>query len=488
VNGVALAARLALGAVFALAAAGKLRAPGLTRDTLEDFGLPRRAAGPGAWVLPLAELATAGLLLFDATAVVGAIAALALLAAFSAAIAVNLARGRRPDCNCFGQVGSAPIGPATLARNAVLALLAVVVLAAGSTDAGATALDDLGDMDTATALALAALVVALATLALGAWTALHLLRQQGRILLRLDALDGRAGEGGAQAPAGPPPGLPVGAPAPAFALDNLTDERVAGADLLADGRRLVLAFVEPGCAPCRALLPHLAERRNGDAPARLAVVITRSKDRPARQLAARHDLPLVLLDPDGTVAGAFGAFGTPMAVAIEPDGLVGSELAAGEEGVRELLDTVAGAAAPGRDPVPDVELADERGAALSLRDAVTGEARLVLFWSATCGHCAAMLDDVLALEAREEGPGVVLVASGDSEGIREQGLRSPLLLDPGFAATAESLGVGGTPSALRVDADGRIASAVAVGAAGVLALAGPAAGEASPVRVITHGS
>jgi hypothetical protein len=52
------------------------------------------------------------------------------------------------------------------------------------------------------------------------------------------------------------------------------------------------------------------------------------------------------------------------------------------------------------------------------------------------------------------------------------GLASPVVLDDAFAA-GRSFGVGGTASAVLVDAEGRIASDVAVGASAVLALAAP---------------
>ena len=44
-----------------------------------------------------------------------------LLSLFVIAIAANLLLGRRPDCNCFGQIKSTPIGWTTVVRNAVLA-------------------------------------------------------------------------------------------------------------------------------------------------------------------------------------------------------------------------------------------------------------------------------------------------------------------------------------------------------------------------------
>jgi peroxiredoxin len=490
VNAVTLAARLVLVAVFAVAGAAKLRDRPGTRLTLEDFGLSERISRPVALLLPLAELTVAGLLLFDATASAGAIGALVLLGAFMAGIAFNLARGRRPDCNCFGQLHSKPAGPATLARNATLAILAALVLAAGRNDAAASALDGLAGLDAATALALSALVLAALALVLGAWVALHLLRQQGRVLLRLDALDGGA-SASAQMPA--PPGLPVGAPAPAFEMPNAGGERIALRQLIEGGRPLVLAFVDPDCAPCRSLLPELAERRGGDV--RLAVVISRADPDAARAMASEYALPIALLDPDGSVSDSYDTFGTPAAVAIGPDGLIRSELAGGPDAVRELFDRlderagdsfalpiVSVGGAGGRDnsalgePVPDVELEDTRDGPVSLRAAAAGAPHLMLFWSPTCGYCDAMLDEVRALERRDDLPPLLLVATGDAAANRDQGLRSRTLLDRGFAVTGEALRVAGTPSALRLDAEGRVASHLAVGVDEVLALAGAARG------------
>jgi len=51
------------------------------------------------------------------------------------------------------------------------------------------------------------------------------------------------------------------------------------------------------------------------------------------------------------------------------------------------------------------------------------------------------------------------------------GLTSPVLLDPQFAV-GRAFGASGTPSAVLVDAEGKVASEVAVGAPAVMELAG----------------
>src|SRR5687767_10184803 len=101
---VLLVARLLLAAVFFLAAATKLVDRAGARRAAVDFGVPAAVARPFAFILPLAELAVAGALLPGASARWGALGALALLLVFVAAIALNLARGRKPDCRCFGQL------------------------------------------------------------------------------------------------------------------------------------------------------------------------------------------------------------------------------------------------------------------------------------------------------------------------------------------------------------------------------------------------
>src|SRR3954454_25276994 len=96
----AVIARLVLAAIFAAAAAGKLIDYAGTREAVLQFGAPRLVAPVLAFLFPAVELAAATLLLIAPTASAGAITSLALLGVFSAVIASNLARGRRPDCHC----------------------------------------------------------------------------------------------------------------------------------------------------------------------------------------------------------------------------------------------------------------------------------------------------------------------------------------------------------------------------------------------------
>ncbi len=230
--------RLGLAAVFLLAALGKLARPGATAATLADFGVPRRLCRPGALALPAVELATAALLVPDATVRWGAGLALALLVGFSAVVGRSLRRGERPDCNCFGAVASAPVGPRTLFRNAGLGSVAAILVVGGP---GAS-LASIGGADAATVAVVAAGVALLAALA-GFALSWQLLRQNGRLLGRLDALE-EANRRDAGIVAVP------GEPMPAFEFPDMSGRPVSLAELLQEGRGVLLLFTHPDCHAC----------------------------------------------------------------------------------------------------------------------------------------------------------------------------------------------------------------------------------------------
>jgi hypothetical protein len=65
---------------------------------------------------------------------------------------------------------------------------------------------------------------------------------------------------------------------------------------------------------------------------------------------------------------------------------------------------------------------------------------------------------------------LLVVSTGTVEANQAQGLRSQVVLDEGFAV-ARAFGATGTPMAVLVDGDGKIASEVVTGGQAVLALA-----------------
>src|SRR5215216_5033725 len=257
-----LIARLVLAALFSLAGVAKLSDLKGSRRAIIDFGVPSAIAAPLGLLLPLAELAIAATLLPASTAWWGAMGALALLSVFVVGITYNLARGRKPDCHCFGQLHSAPAGWKTLARNGVLAVVAAFVLWAGyDGGAGPSALSWLGAVSTAQLLILLGGILVLALLAGQWWFLVHLLRQNGRLLVRLEAVEASIATGGSVAPSqnGTPvrqaEGLPVGSEAPDFNLSGLHGETLTLEALRSSDKPVMALFTDPGCGPCNAMLP-----------------------------------------------------------------------------------------------------------------------------------------------------------------------------------------------------------------------------------------
>lgn len=118
----AVAARLALAAAFAWSAGVKLARPAAFAAGLAAFGIP--APGTVARLLPPVEAAVAVVLVAVPDEPWPAVAAMTLLAVFTAAVATNLLRGRRAPCPCFGVEKGRALSAVTLARNAFLLALA----------------------------------------------------------------------------------------------------------------------------------------------------------------------------------------------------------------------------------------------------------------------------------------------------------------------------------------------------------------------------
>ena len=485
---VILLLRLTLFGVFGLAALTKLADLPGSRAAMEGFGLPKRLAAPAGLALPLLELAVAMLLLPVATAWWGALAGLILLLVFIAGIGYSLSQGHTPDCHCFGQVHSEPVGRSTLVRNGILAGLAAVLVARGTDGQGTSLTGWIDDVSTVDRVLLVLAALILGALAGMGWLLLQLLQQNGRLLVRIEALEGAPTPG--DRPAGTESGLPVGFLAPEFSLAGLDGDTVTLHSLRAGGKPVMLVFTDPGCGPCNALMPEIGRWQQEHAQALTIALVSRgSRDANAAK-AGEHGISRVLLQQDREVSEAYQSVPTPSAVVVRPDGTVGSPAALGAKAIQTLVARTTArplpthsaspngtraqpAPAPSRvgQPAPKLTLPDLDGVATTL-EAYQGNATLLLFWNPGCGFCSRMLDDLKAWEEDPPAgaPQLVVVSTGTVEANRAMGLRSRVLLDQEFS-TGRAFGIGGTPSAVLVDAAGQIASEVAVGAQAVMALA-----------------
>jgi peroxiredoxin/uncharacterized membrane protein YphA (DoxX/SURF4 family) len=481
-----LLARLLLSIVFLVAGVAKLADLAGSRQAMRDFGVPGKLADLFGLLLPLAELATAVALIVPVTAWWGAVAATALLLIFVAGIGYNLAQGRTPDCHCFGQLHSAPAGWSTLIRNLVLAGLAGVVVGFGRSATGPGIVESLNRLTVTQGFELLAGALLLVILLGEGWLLMQMMTQQGRLLLRIEALETRLGQAppqGARAP-----GLAVGTAAPAFNLPGLHGETTTLESLRSLGKPLVLLFTDPACGPCTALLPDIGQWQREHAKKMVVALVSRGTVDANRAKVTEPKVTNVLLQKDGEIGQAYQAHGTPSAVVVRhQDGTIGSAVAQGADAIRGLIAGILNgtlpigapqpAAAAPRAPAgpkigeraPDFSLPDLAGKTVKLSD-FRGSPTLVLFWRPSCGFCARMLPDLKAWEtnARNGAPKLLVVSTDSVADNKAMRLRSPIVLDERGMSVGSKFGAGGTPMAVLVDAEGKIASELAAGAPAVL--------------------
>lgn len=336
-----LIARLALASVFGLAGVAKLGDRTASASTLEAFGLRPRLASVAGVALPAAELSVAAALLPSASARWAAAAGLILLLIFNAGIANALRHGRTPDCNCFGQVASAPINRGMLVRNAILALVAILVLwrAPGSPLTHWTSNPSVANL-VAALMTPIALVVAFVAYS-----------QSTRRKGNLQSPPAVRGAGV----------LPPGAVAPDFELRSLDGELISLRRLLERGRPTILIFSSPTCLSCLQLLPELSRWNHAIAEDVTLVVIESGMHDwtlPDDQRNALDGL-MTLWEPEREVAERYSIVGTPSAISITVDGLISSPPMPGSQRIERLIRRVlaTGGTIPGDDELLDTVVA-----------------------------------------------------------------------------------------------------------------------------------
>lgn len=460
---VVVISRLLLAAVFAVSGIAKIADLPGTRKAISDFGLPRLLARPIGLLLPLIELTCAIALIPAALAWWGAVGVLALLIVFLAAILLNLSRGRTPDCHCFGQLHSEQIGRKTVIRNLVLLMIAALVFEQESRNGGVGVMDAFQSLSRFEFAWLAFGVFA----AFELWVSFHLLKQNGRLLLRVEALEAKHGS-----TAEPPPGLPISSRAPQFSLNSLDGPAVSLAELGEQGRSVLLVFIEPGCGACDALLPEIPKWQD-EYHERLSIaVISRGSAKANRAKIGDLKISNFLLQNDRETAESYMVKPTPSAILVI-NGQVASAVAQGSDAIRSLVRrAILPPPVKRGDPVPSLLLADLTGKTLDLAT-LRGHRSLLLFWNPSCGFCQKMLADLKSWESAkgDDSTELLVISSGAFEAIHAQGFRSRVLLDP-YSAANHVFGAGGTPAAVVIDENGNVASEVSVGADQVWALAG----------------
>ncbi len=480
-----LLVRLFLAGVFALAGIGKLLDLEGSEKAVKGFGVPDNIAKPISIFLPVAEVVIAVLLLFVATAWIGAVLATLLLLGFIGAMIVQMVNGNAPDCHCFGQLHSEPVGKASLIRNIVFAILSLLLVSQGRLNQGQSLSTGSTDMVQA--------ILGLGILALLAAAVFYLrkiLEQQVQIQRRIEVLElvSRDGAQVERHEAGSPSeSLPIGAPFPDFELADTNGKRVRFADFLKRKTPILFLFVSPDCGPCNALYPDIKEWRE-KLNDKLKIVLVSSGSRSAH-LEKFGDETGILLQEKRELADLAKARWTPTAVFVNSEGNIASHPAAGDTAIRELFEKLGAqdlakehlffASANGHDAplrigekLPEFSMSAVNGETVS-QDSFKGHRSLVLFFSTTCPHCVRMMEELKGWDESKDAdePQLVVFSDGDAEEHIKLGLKAPIVLDKGYEFSAE-IGMLGTPSAILVNEKGEIVTETGIGAPNIWALIG----------------
>ncbi|HEY0656883.1 MAG TPA: redoxin domain-containing protein [Pyrinomonadaceae bacterium] len=477
--------RIFLFGVFALAGVSKLLDLEGSEKAVKDFGTPAEFAKTFAVALPVAEIIFAVCLLFVGTSWLGAVGALVLLLSFIGAMIWQMAQGNAPDCHCFGQIHSEPVGKKSLIRNVVLALFALFLVAQGRENQG------LGVTDLTNEMAIQ-LIIGLATVGLLGTVVFFLKKiseQQTQIMRRIEVIELISHDGGAEVQreevANMHEGLPLGAPFPDFELADINGKTVTFEHLLGKAKHILFFFVSPTCNPCKALLPEIEAWQDELQDKLQFVFISNGQVEENLEKLGGKGFKQILLQKDRELAEAVSAGWTPTALLVNTDGAVASHPAAGDAAIRTLVEKIKtenfdedllfvtnGAPTKIGESVPEFSLKDLQGREITAND-FRGKKTLVTFWSISCPFCVNMMDDLREWDAAKnvDEPNLIVFSTGEPDAHEELNLKSPILLDEKFK-TAEKFGMSGTPSAVLVDENGRIVSETAIGASNIWALIG----------------
>jgi peroxiredoxin len=320
----------------------------------------------------------------------------------------------------------------------------------------------------------------------------QMLRQQGRLLARLDELERSVGAAPlASAQNGHVPGLAVGEPFPPFQLPDFTG-RLHGLDDLA-GKRALLVHWSPSCGFCEQIAPELGALESGLHKRGVELVLASYGDVESnRRLASEHGLECRILLLDGSAElEPFTGLGTPVAYLLDEEGRVAEPLALGALDVPALARAAAGerkqlpsersldesrlereGLEPGT-PAPVFSLPDLSGEPVSLAD-FRGRQVLLVFSDPNCGPCDAVADDLAALHSEQEDLAILAVSRGElEENLRkadEHAIDFPVVIQNGWRLSKQ-YGIFATPVAFLIDENGVIAAKVAKGRDEILRLA-----------------
>jgi peroxiredoxin len=362
-----------------------------------------------------------------------------------------------------------------------------------------------------------------------------LIKQHGELIMYQQDLDHRleissffagreAEQLAAEKAAGEAEGLPVGTPAPAFALQDLDGAEKTLEDYR--GAPFVVAFFSDTCGYCLNMAPEIG--KVGTKEDRPLVLISHGEKEKHQEIAAENKWQSdVLIEPDYNLMMAYEVMGTPSGYLVDEQGRIASKIAVGADNVLQLFkakplepsdvaEPVGEEGEPGGNGhVPGMGLSVEDGseavgtaAAVKTRDVAEsnivrdglpagteapnfvlqdldgkphamvdyrGKRVLLVFSDATCAPCEAMSPDLVKLaEKNARKLQVLMISRGDVEENRRKaeafGYPFPVVLQKNWEIS-KLYGMFATPIGYLIDENGIIEKDVATGPEAILDLA-----------------
>ncbi len=331
------------------------------------------------------------------------------------------------------------------------------------------------------------------------WIGYQLIQQNGRLLLRLEAVEQRFAHVGASVAIPQqtmPAGLAIGSTAPAFELPDLFGNLKKLSDFL--GKHILLIFFNPGCNFCRQMAPQLASL---SAEKFTPLIVTTGNGEDTRKLFQEHGILWTALVQDQMqTASQYQSAGTPMGYLIDQYGKIASPIAVGAAALLVLAASVESHVAlaaqpsdghhvfkgnrtlaeshinrnglkPGT-PAPGFRLPRIDGGELALEE-YWGKRLLLLFSAPDCGPCNDLAPKLERLHRAHPEIEVLMVSRGDEGSVRakaaQQGLSFPVVSQRQWEVS-RLYAMFATPVAYLIDEKGVIASEVAVGEESILGL------------------
>lgn len=310
-----IALRALIASMFTLTGAVKLWDLQAMRISLSAFGVPTRLVKPTAILLPLLEMVVGAAVATERRQRAGLRSGIGLLSVFTGAIAWNLVRGRRPQCNCFGAFKDAVIGWQSLVRNALIIGVSWLLLL------------DSWKAPFSSRWRRTSLIWMIVILVIGL---------QGITIAWFVGSRGRKGTQGDTDSV--PAGIPLDSLIPSIGILDADGKEIGIEDAISSRNTLVYVL-SSSCQPCLEVLTIIKDYvRAGEGGRHQSIIILPERDVRPHHFIRLFNPGIAVFQARGDVYAALSLAGTPAALALSSEGRVLRATAIGAHDIACLVD------------------------------------------------------------------------------------------------------------------------------------------------------